>query len=99
MTTLLVTGGVCHEEDLNQTEIIDTETGTVTMAGHMNVPRSCHGIGIVEVNGEQRVAVFGGYYGRNNNTVELFDAKTQQWEFTDELKLNIPRMSFGFVSI
>ena len=98
-TKLLVTGGVGHEEDLNQTEIIDTETGTVTMAGLMNVPRRYHGMGIVEFNGEQRVAVFGGYFGRVNNSVELFDTKTQKWEFADELKLNIPRMSFGFVSI
>ena len=56
-------------------------------------------MGIVEVHGEQRVAVFGGCDGWVNNSVELFDAKTQKWELADELKLNIPRMSFGFVSI
>ena len=38
-------------------------------------------MGVVTVNGEDRLAVFGGYNGRNRiESVELYDALTGKWE-------------------
>ena len=50
---------------LDSTEILDTEDGSVTMTSPMNSKRCSHGMGIITVNGEDKVAVFGGHDGEN----------------------------------
>ena len=92
---ILVTGGNYQDS----TEIIDTEDGSVTMASPMNLKRSDHGIGVITINGEDKLAVFGGYSrGRFLNSIELYDAETGQWEISD-LKLNQARHGFGFLNV
>ena len=46
---------------LDSTEVLDTEDGSITMASPMNSKRYAHGMGVVTIDGEDRIAVFGGY--------------------------------------
>ena len=69
------------------------------MASPMNSNRIDHGIGVVIINGENKLAVFGGYDGRNKlDSVELYNTKTEKWEMTD-LKLSEAKDVFGFLPI
>ena len=62
----MITGGYNdYEGYLDSTEILDTEDGSVTMASPMNSKRGGHGMGVVTINGEERLAVFGGSDGNN----------------------------------
>ena len=83
----------------NSTEILDTESGTVTLASPLNSERHSHGMGVLTIKGEDRLAVFGGYDGRNFlDSVELYNAKTEKWE-TSEIKLNVGKSEFGFLTV
>ena len=84
----------------NSTEIFDTDDGSVKMASPMNMKRSGHGMGIVTINGEERLAVFGGASGSYTylDSVELYNAKTKQWE-TTTIKLKEPKADFAFLEV
>ena len=75
------------EEALDYTEIFDTEDRTITMASPMNHKRDAHGIGTITVQGEDRVAVFGGT-SRNNGSwisldnLELCNPQTDVWDLS-----------------
>ena len=97
---LMITGGI----DSNSTEIIDVENGSVTKAAPMNCGlRMSHGMGIVTINGINRLIVFG---GRNelspkvyvHDNVELYNTETEKWE-TTSIKLKEPKYDFGFLTI
>ena len=91
---VMITGGYNHEKGhLNSTEILDTEDGSVTMASSMNFKRTDHGIGIVTINGEERLAVF----GRTTN-LELYNTQTEKWDITN-VNLKEVRSGFGFLSV
>ena len=98
----MITGGYSYGiglYNLNSTEILDTEDGSVTMASPMNSKRRAHGMGVVTVNGEDRLAVFGGQDGRKrHNSAELYNAKTGIWEKSD-IQLNEQKCEFGFVTV
>ena len=95
----MITGGHCNFNDLDSTEILDTEGGSVTMASPMNSKRAAHGIGIITVNGEDRLAVVGGSDGRTQlDSVELYNTQTEKWEMTD-FKLSEAKFGFGFLPI
>ena len=84
---------------LDSTEILDTEDGKVTMASPMNSKRYAHGMGVLTINGEDRLAVFGGYDGENElNSVELYNTKTEKWEMTD-FKLCEAKSGFSFLTV
>ena len=92
---VLICGGFYKDS----TEIFDTENGTVTIASPMNSKRGDHGIGIVTVNGDDRIAVFGGFDGtRQLDSVELYNNKTEKWEHAN-IKLDEPNRKFGFLSL
>ena len=92
---ILVTGGNYQDS----TEIIDTEDGSVIMASPMNSKRVAHGMGVMTINGENKLAVFGGYDGRNGlDSVELYNNQTEKWEMT-EFKLREAKSRFGFLTI
>ena len=41
-------------------------------------------MGVVTINGEDRLAVFGGDDGRNElDSVELYNTETEKWEISD----------------
>ena len=61
---IMITGGYDNGY-LDSTEVLDTERGSVTMACPMNSKRFGHGMGAITINGENRLAVFGGWERRN----------------------------------
>ena len=96
---VMITGGIRD----NSTEILDTEDGSVTMGCNLKSKRTGHGMGVLTINGEDRLAVFGGYnhcYNKNNNFVcaETYNSKTGKWERSD-IKLMEPKFHFGFLTV
>ena len=72
------------------------------MASPMNHRRCGHGMGIINVNGEERLAVFGGYGGYGGSdlrNVELYNTETLKWELAENVTLNVSRTKFGFVNV
>ena len=58
-----------------------------------------YGMGVVTINGEERLAVFGGCNGRTSNgSVELYNIQTGKWETTD-IKLKEEKRCFGFLCV
>ena len=75
------------------------ETVTWYVASPMNSKRYDHGMGVVTINHEDRLTVFGGYARKDRlDSVELYDSKTEKWENTD-IKLKQPKSDFGFLSV
>ena len=69
------------------------------MASPMNFGRQGHGMGVLTINGEERLAVFGGDDGnKKHDSVELYDAQTEKWETTN-IKLKEAKTQFGFLSV
>ena len=107
---ILITGGYECTTDVivhDSTEILDTENGTITEGNPMIIRRTHHGIGILTVNDEDRLAVFGGknyqnyhlnYQNGSLDSVETFNYKTQKWEMSD-IKMSQKRHGFGFLSV
>ena len=94
----MITGGYGNGV-LYSTEILDTEDGSVTMASPMNSKRVSHGMGVVTINGEERLAVFGGSDGGTElDSVELYNSQTEKWENTD-IKLKEAKRDFGFLTV
>ena len=100
-TRIIVTGGSNSTfSHLDCTEIIDTDKRVSLTASPMNHKRDGHGIGVVNINGKERVAIFGGSYEfcHNLDSVELYNTETGKWEKTD-IKLNEPKMEFPFLTV
>ena len=64
-----------------------------------------HGMGVVTINGEDKVAVFGGIESprtprRENelDSIEFYNTQTEKWEMAD-FKLREPKCGFGFLAI
>ena len=95
----MITGGY-NADYLDSTEILDTEDGSVTMASPMNSKRAGHGMGVVTINGEERLAVLGGFDGslRNLDSIELYNTQTGKWENTN-IKLKEAKFDFGFLNV
>ena len=92
---IMITGG--YRKD--STEILDTEDGKVTMASPMNSKRACHGMGVVTINGEDRLAAFGGSNDRTwLDSVELYNIQTEKWETTN-IKLRKAKACFSFLTV
>ena len=93
---ILVTGGGEPYGYGNSVEIINIETGSVTLSPSMNIKRVNHGIGTLSVNNQPRIAVFGGDNGNHvENTMEIFDPETLKWDLVEDFKMNESRHSFG----
>ena len=97
-TKVMITGGY-SDGVLDSTEMLDTEDATVIIASPMNSKRFAHGMGIVTINGNDRLAVFGGWDGTNYlNCVELYNTETEKWEITD-FKLREAKSHFSFLTL
>ena len=95
----MITGGHGNRGFLDSTEILDTEDGSISMASPMNSKKYGHGMGVVTINGKDRLAVFGGYNGRKNlDSVELYNTQTEKWE-TSDFKLSKARSDFSFLTV
>ena len=94
----MITGGYGNGV-LDSTEVLDIEDGSVTMASPMNFKRVDHGTGVVKINGEDRLAVFGGKCDDIKlDSIELYNTKTEKWEITD-LKLKEPKVRISFLAV
>ena len=86
-------------EELDSTEILDVENGTVTMASPMNSKRASHGTGILTINGEDRLVVFGGSCDKMKlDSIEIYNTETEKWEIAD-FKLKFPRNDFSAMTV
>ena len=97
---VMITGGAFeYSKCYSSTEILDTKNGSVTMASSMNYKRVAHGMGLITINGEDRLAVFGGKNGRKKlDSVELFNPDTKKWETTN-LRLKEPKSNHSFLNV
>ena len=96
---IMITGGARKGFFPDSTEILDCEDGSVTMASPLNTKRFYHGMGVVTINGENKLVVFGGYDGKNYlDSTELYNTHTERWEMAD-FKLSESKSSFGFLTI
>ena len=95
----MITGGYSYGY-LDSTEILDTEDGSVTKASPMNTKRHAHGMDIVSINGEDRLAVYGGNrsWHTSLDCVEVYNTTTGKWEYTD-IKLKITNAFFGYLNV
>ena len=95
---LMITAGF-NNGHLNSTEIIDIENGTISMGSPMNSKRCHHGMGVVTIDNEDRLIVFGGEnYDETHNSIEVYNAKTEKWE-TAGIKMKKPKTDFGFLTV
>ena len=98
---IMITGG--KYDSSRSTEIFDTENESITLAGEMNFERKDHGIGVLTINDQDRLAVFGGVYDLFGSikdslrSVELYDAQNNIWEIS-AIKMQKVRADFGFKS-
>ena len=96
---LMITGGYTTDDFSDSTEIIDVENRNVTEGPPMNSKRRSHGIGVLNIEGQESVTVFGGYKSRNYlKSVEVYNAQTQKWELTN-IELSEEKYDFGFMTI
>ena len=101
---IMITGGTLadhsNEKSLNSTEILDTENEIVHLASPMNFKRLHHGIGTITINGEDKLAVFGGVDTERTSLdrVELYNDQKDEWE-TTTIKLSIADNKFAFLAI
>ena len=87
---VMITGG-CDESlnVLNSTEILDTEDGSITRGSPMIHKRFGHGIGVITINNQDQLVVFGGTdnvgfgFGRFVYSIEVYNNSKKRWEFMD----------------
>ena len=94
---IMLTGG----HDLSSTEIIDTVDRSVKRASPMNYARYKHGMGVITIKGENRLAVFGGINWSMDlryNCVELYNTQTEKWE-TSDINYKGKSHKFGFLAV
>ena len=95
---IMVSGG--YDSSNKSAEIIDFVSKSVKNTEKMNFKRANHGIGILTLDGEDQIAIFGGSDENNDrfDSVEVYDQETQKWDMID-IKLTQARRSFGFLTI
>ena len=103
---ILVTGGIVFEGSYvydNSVEIINIQTGSVTLSSPMNIKRACHGIGILNIKNQPRISVFGGFNDDSKtsreNSIEIFDKETLKWELVHDITMNEARYEFGYLTM
>ena len=100
-TNLIVIAGGESNGKLDTTEILNLEDNTITPGNAMNTKRSSHGMGVITIGNEDRLAVFGNGEGGNDSfDLETLNPSTRMWEVSN---LNIGRLgekfSFGYISL
>ena len=99
---IMITGGQTFDGVTQcSTEILDPETMSLNIASPMNRRRSQHGMSVVTINDEDRLAVFGGFEDnfRDLRCFELYNTQTQKWEMTQDISLRKGKWGFGYLSV
>ena len=96
----VIAGGKHIEKKHDSTEILNLANKTITQGNPLNTKRRSHGMALITINKENRIAVFGGINGNEEslNTVETLNPKTRKWENSD-LKLKEAKSLFGYISV
>ena len=94
-------GGVDDDNVLDTTEVFNLEDNTITLGSPMNTKRWKHGMAVITVDDEDRLAIFG---GRDENgdyldSVEILNPRSRKWEVKSDLKLKEPKEEFGYISL
>ena len=98
---IVITGGWDSDFNAQDTsEILNLEDNTITLGNPMNTKRYLHGMAVITIDNEDRLAVLG---GKDENVdflygVETLNPRTRKWELSD-LKLKEAKMSFGYTSL
>ena len=96
---VMISGGYGYNVgNLYVTEVLDITTGSTSHGPAMNLKRGYHGSGIITVDGEDRLAVFGGAGSSRRDSIELFNPQTNSWQMMSET-LTEPKHAFGFLTI
>ena len=71
----------------------------MTHGNPLVVERSMHGIGVMNIENQEKLVVFGGanHSEKEMDSIEIFDEKTEKWYLAD-FKLNEPRTDFAFMT-
>jgi len=87
---VIITGGTDNFANLYSTEIVDFESGDLTMrqAGDLNVKREYHGMGIITLNGVPTVIAFGGQDTFSLGSVEIWNDQHETWELSKNLTIS-----------
>ena len=74
--------------------------GLALVVTHALKKRHRHGMGVITVNGEDRLAVVGGLSDNYTelDSIELYNTETEEWE-TTKIKLQTPSYNFGCLSL
>jgi len=98
---IVITGGLDSDVNSQDTsEILNLEDNTITLGNPMNTKRWGHGMAVITIDNEDRLAVFGGKdeNGDYLDSVETLNPRTRKWEISD-LKLNEAKRGFGYISL
>ena len=99
---ILVTGGFSSSSGVitDSTEIINVDIRNVTEGPSMNSKRRGHGIGVLSIDRQEIVVVFGGKESDYSllKSVEVYNAQARKWETTN-IELSEAKSDFGFMTI
>ena len=104
---IVISGGSDYYGNRHDTsEILNLQDNTITIGNPMNTKRIGHGMAVITIDNEDRLAVFGGYDGDKNwddkydvlDSVETLNPRTRKWE-ESELKLSKEKAIFGYISL
>ena len=103
---VLVTGGLNEDgeaDSADMTEILtikDSGDIIAEMSTPMNTKRYGHGMGLLTIHGEERIAVIGGVDGNKEflDSIETYDPSSKKWESSD-IKMSVAKGAFGYITV
>ena len=99
---IVITGGLDSDLNVQDTaELLNLQDSTISLGNPMNTKRRGHGMAVITIDNEDRLAVFGGL-GENFvwlDNVETLHPRTRKWEIASDLKLKETKQSFGYISL
>ena len=102
---IIVSGGKkSNEIILKSTEVISLENPTTSKTvGSLNQERGYPGLAVAHVNNEPTLLAIGGEFYQNGtkyrDSIETWDFNTESWTLLSDLKLDVKKYHFGFLSI
>ena len=91
-----ISGGLSAKSSV---EVLDLDSLTTRVINYHQIGRADHGLGMVHIDGQLRLAAFGGKdFDGVTDTIELFDDDTETWSLS-EYKLSQKKMAFGYLSV
>ena len=77
-----------------EAEILNVEEKNVTKTASLNIPRLFFGMGVLAIDNQERLVVFG---GDGKDSVEAFYPESGMWKISD-IRLTKPKYCFGSLS-